>query len=417
MLWVPLWVTSGYGNHLLGLTIHRLPMTPFVIFKIRMRVRFVIRKARLNKLGQCPIDCRVRVKGIPTPGFSTSIMVAPAKWDAKAQRIKGTGDHANEQNKKLSTIKTALEQIFDLNLAKGRRLSAKEVVDIYHGKRDFEIKYLDLCQKKIDDMKRAGRAPATIGVHKKCHRYLHEYLGENLPVHDIEKRHVSGFWDWLKEKGYDHDYVNKTVSNCVALFKFAVAKDFADSNPFTGVSFTWLNKEDHTCLSKTEIDKLKSEEWSPNLQKVVDSFLFMCYQGMHIGDYLNLNQDNLSEFEKTEWVRLGRQKTKVTAKIPLHPEASRIIQKYGGLGKLPKISGQKSNEYLKIIAERIGTDKHLTNKVARKTFTDICLNEYRMSLESVAAMLGHTSTRFVEKYGRVKERRILAEWKANIEVA
>jgi hypothetical protein len=71
----------------------------------------------------------------------------------------------------------------------------------------------------------------------------------------------------------------------VSLFKFAVAKGFADSNPFAGVSFVWENKVDLTCLDEYEIEKLKTFTWSNALQQVVDSLLFMCYQGMHISDY------------------------------------------------------------------------------------------------------------------------------------
>lgn len=382
-----------------------------------MRVRFVLRKSRLNQLGQCPIQCRVRVNGIPAPPFSTSLLIAPSKWDSKAQRAKGGSDAVHALNKKLDAIRFKLESISDINLSRGRRLSARELLDIYHGKREVSCDFLALCQKKVDDLKSQNRAAATIQIHKKCHKYLFEYLKENLPVEDIERRHVEGFWQYLKDKGYNHDYVNKTVANCISLFKFAVKKRFADSNPFAGESFVWQNKNDLTCLNEVEMERLKTYIWSDNLQKVVDSFLFMCYQGMHIADYQKLTDDHLTSVKQVKWIRIGRTKTKVQADIPLHSESAKIIAKYGGMSNLPKLSGQKSNEYLKIVAERIGTEKHLTNKIARKTFTNMCINDYGMSDESVAAMLGHTSTRFVKKYGAVSQKRIISEWKDKIEVA
>ncbi|MCF2487449.1 site-specific integrase [Dyadobacter sp. CY347] len=382
-----------------------------------MRVRFILRKARLNKLGQCPLDCHIRVSGIPSTPFSTSIMVAPSKWDSKFQRIKGSSDHVHSQNKKLDQIRNDLETIRDTNLARGRRLTAKEVVDIYHGKREVSCNFLTLCQKKIDDLRSQNRSASTIQIHKKCHLYLLGYLKENMLVEDIERRHVSGFWQYLKDRGYNHDYVNKTVANCISLFRFAVKKGYSDHNPFAGISFTWINEVDLTCLNEEEIERLKTYTWSETLQKVVDSFLFMCYQGMHIADYQKLTDDHLSSVKHVQWIRIGRTKTKVQASIPLHSESAKIIAKYGGMSNLPKLSGQKSNEYLKIIAERIGTEKHLTNKIARKTFTNMCINDYGMSDESVAAMLGHTSTRFVKKYGAVSQKRIISEWKDKIEVA
>jgi site-specific recombinase XerD len=344
-------------------------------------------------------------------------MVAPPKWDAKAQRVKGGSDAVHLLNKKLDAIRFKLESIGDINLSRGRRLTARELLDIYRGKREESCDFLTLCRKKIEDLKSQNRAAATIQIHKKCHTYLFGYLKDNLQVEDIERRHVLGFWQYLKDRGYNHDYVNKTVANCISLFRFAVKHGYTDQNPFAGSSFVWLNQDDLTCLSVEEKEKLKTTVWSAHLQRVVDSFLFMCYQGMHVSDYLKLTADHISSVKQVQWLRVGRTKTKVEATIPLHSEAVKIIDKYGGMSNLPKLSGQKSNEYLKIIAERIGTEKHLTNKVARKTFTDMCINEYGMSDESVAAMLGHTSTRFVRKYGAVKQKRILAEWKDKIEVA
>ena len=187
-------------------------------------------------------------------------------------------------------------------------------------------------------------------------------------------------------------------------------------NPFKSISFTWENKFDLTRLEEWEIDALKNTKWSDTLQRVVDSFLFMCYQGLHISDYRKLAMSSIVTEDSVKWVSIARTKTKVEANIPLHSYSELIIKKYGAVKNLPKIAGQTSNDHLKIIAERIGTKKHLTNKVARKTFTDMCINTYRMSDESVAAMLGHKSTKYVKKYGAVRKNRILAEWKDRIDI-
>lgn len=379
-----------------------------------MRVRFLLRKSRLNSLGQCPIDCRIRINNIQGIPFSTRIMVAPSKWDMKAQRIKGSGERQNSDNKRLDAIRYELDQIYMIQRSKGVILTPRELIDIYSGKREVGCSFLQLCQHKIENLKSLKRSPRTIEVHKRCHRYLHEYLKENIQSSDIKKRHVQGFWSYLKNKGYDHDYVNKTVANCKSLFIFGEKEGYVDSNPFKSITFTWEDKLDLTRLDKWEMDALKNKKWSPVLQSVVDSFLFMCYQGLHISDYRKFDIEHLITEDNVKWVRVGRTKTKVEAHIPLHSVSESIIKKYGDVSKLPKIAGQTSNDHLKIIAERIGTSKKLTNKVARKTFTDMCINEYRMSDESVAAMLGHTSTRYVKKYGAVRKSRILAEWKDKI---
>lgn len=56
-----------------------------------------------------------------------------------------------------------------------------------------------------------------------------------------------------------------------------------------------------------------------------------------------------------------------------------------------------------------GIEINLTVKIARKTFTDVMLNELGVSEESVAAMLGHASTKHVKYYGKAGEERVARE--------
>ncbi|WP_460995152.1 tyrosine-type recombinase/integrase [Spirosoma harenae] len=95
--------------------------------------------------------------------------------------------------------------------------------------------------------------------------------------------------------------------------------------------------------------------------------------------------------------------------MPLSPKALAIIEKYGGVEHLPKISNSGFNDWLKQIQHMAGIEVHLSVKVARKTFTDVMLNELGISEESVAAMLGHNTTRHVRYYGKASERRVAKE--------
>jgi site-specific recombinase XerD len=237
------------------------------------------------------------------------------------------------------------------------------------------------------------------------------FLKTDMPIAAIERTHVAGFWIWLKKKGLSQDYCNKLVQPCIGLFLFAIREGYIDRSPFAGIRLEWKKDFDTTCLSHGEIELITNKDWSDKLQRVADLFLFMCYTGLHISDYQSIEETDRYIFQGTEFMRVKRFKTKVVAMFPLDPEALRIIEKYNGISNLPKISGQKSNDYLKLIAEGVGIEKNLTNKVARKTFTDRCLNDHGFSDEVVAVMLGHTSTRQLKHYGTIKERRILNEWK------
>lgn len=51
--------------------------------------------------------------------------------------------------------------------------------------------------------------------------------------------------------------------------------------------------------------------------------------------------------------------------------------------------------------------KNLTTKAARKTFADLAINEEELDLDTVARMMGLSSTQYIRRYARIDERRIL----------
>lgn len=380
-----------------------------------MRIRFMLRRSRVNRLGMCPIEYHIRINSIVSTRHSTGIFVHPSKWDADGQRIKGNSDKTILDNRSIERISFEVNQLYDLHRAKLVFLSAKELMDLYLGKSEVSCNFEQACQKRIEYLRSKGRSEETIKIHARHHRYFRGYLKENLDVKAIVKRHVKGFWSHLRNFGYKNDVANKIVMNVKGLFIYCEKEELIDKNPFNGIGFEWENVEDHTHLTQDEINAIRETQWTAPVQRVADNFLFMCYTGLHITDYRNLSQHDIVIRRGRTMIKINRQKTGKEALIPIHEEAQKIIDKYGSVSYMPKLSGKTSNMYLKVIGEKIGTSKVLTNKIARKTFTDLCLNKYRFSKETVAAMLGHNSTKYVEKYGTVRDERILTEWKDKVE--
>ncbi|CAG5002047.1 hypothetical protein DYBT9275_02793 [Dyadobacter sp. CECT 9275] len=380
-----------------------------------MRIRFVIRKARINSIGTCPVNCRITINGIKANEFAVGVSIEPEKWDSKKQRVKGTTQRVQDINMKLEMIRSELNEIYLAARSKGKYLNANEVREIYLGIKEVSCKLSKMGELFLSELKSKDRAAATIDRYTRCFRYLQEYIKKDQDVESIERRHITGFWKWLRAREFHTDYCNKIVQACIGLFRFGEREGYVESNPFKGISLEWKKELDITCLDQHEIQLLKTHNWSDRLQKVVDSFLFMCYTGLHIGDYINASDASRYTFGGREWMKIKRIKTKEEAIFIIDGYPAYLIEKYGGVNNLPKISGQKSNDYLKLIAAAVGIKKNLTNKIARKTFTDICINEYKLSYETVAKMLGHTSTRQVKHYGSVNEKRILSEWNSRVD--
>ncbi len=108
-----------------------------------------------------------------------------------------------------------------------------------------------------------------------------------------------------------------------------------------------------------------------------------------------------------------RQKTATSVKIPLFDQADRILQKYSNHTEVmktgncfPRISNQKTNAYLKEIADLCGLDQNLTFHMARHTFATTITLSNGLPIETVSKLLGHTKITTTQIYAKVVEDKI-----------
>ena len=73
---------------------------------------------------------------------------------------------------------------------------------------------------------------------------------------------------------------------------------------------------------------------------------------------------------------------------------------------LPVLSNQKTNAYLKEIADICGIEKNLTFHLARHTFATTMTLGKGVPIESVSKMLGHTNIQTTQIYARITNSKI-----------
>ena len=102
--------------------------------------------------------------------------------------------------------------------------------------------------------------------------------------------------------------------------------------------------------------------------------------------------------------------------IPLLPTASAILKKYehhrtclNTRMMLPVMSNQKTNSYLKEIADFCGIQKLLTFHIARHTFATTVTLLNGMPIESVSKMLGHTNIQTTQHYAKILDIKVGAD--------
>ena len=135
--------------------------------------------------------------------------------------------------------------------------------------------------------------------------------------------------------------------------------------------------------------------------------------------YLNRVLDYCVKYEwleKNVWIYTSRQKTDNVSNVPLLDQAMDIIEKYKDhpvcVNKnriLPMKSNQKLNAYLKELADICGISKPMTMHIARHTFATTVLLSNGVSKEATSKMLGHSSLKTTQIYGKILETRVGAE--------
>jgi len=186
-------------------------------------------------------------------------------------------------------------------------------------------------------------------------------------------------------------------------------------------------------LTQAELDQLSALELTKTrLKHCRDVFLFACYTGLRFSDLARLKPEHILG----NHIQFQTQKTKDRLRIPLLPQAQAILERYKGkyLNALPVISNQKTNDYVKELAQLAGIDtmvettrtvgnkqytqafpKHalVSTHTARRTFITLSL-EKGMRPEVVMQITGHKNYKTLMRYVRivetVKEEELMKAW-------
>jgi len=185
-------------------------------------------------------------------------------------------------------------------------------------------------------------------------------------------------------------------------------------DPFVGVNLS-IKEVDRPYLTMEEIQKLIDYDSKiERLKRVRDIFIFSCYTGLA---YIDVKKLKKAEVEGSDelgyWIRTRRQKTDARANIPLLEIAMDIINNYCRLDLLmpedpilPVLSNQKTNAYLKELADLCGIHKELTFHVARHSFATTLTMTNGVPMETVSKMLGHKNIKSTQHYARIVDQKV-----------
>ena len=382
-------------------------------------VLFIIRKTKLKKSGNTPIMLRISMQGQQAE-IQLKRDVNPALWNQAKERCTGKDITSQEINRYLESVRHRLYDIHRTMEEEGRFINPNEIkrkflgVDEEH-KMFFQVfqEHNDRCRELIGK----DYAKVTISRFDTCLKYFKEMVLTKHRVKDISLRDVNhtfiqDYIHFLKvEKSLSENTLIRYMKVIKKITNMSIANDWIQKNPFVNIKF--YEQEVHKeFLAKEELEILRTKEFDiPRLDLVRDVFLFQCFSGLAFVDVSELREEHIvPDNVGNLWIRKSRQKTNVMCNVPLLDIPLQILEKYkdhplcqkkGTL--LPVMANQKMNSYLKEIADCCGIKKNLTTHTGRHTFSTVVALANNVSLENVAKMLGHTSTKMTQRYAKVLE--------------
>jgi site-specific recombinase XerD len=220
---------------------------------------------------------------------------------------------------------------------------------------------------------------------------------------------------WFKtERKCGQNATMKYISILKMVVLFCVNNDWLGKDPFARFK---MSREEviPEFLTKEEIQAISEKDIKiGRLKQVRDVFLFCCYTGLAYVDIEKLKASEASlGLDNEPWIFTKRGKTKVPSRIPLLPEAQKILAEYkdrpphiNSKGLLPVLSNQKYNSYLKELADMCGISKNLTTHTARHTFATTITLSNGVPIETVSKMLGHKKIQTTQNYARVLDMKV-----------
>lgn len=369
-------------------------------YRATFSIQFYCRKAKQNKKGEAPIEMGINFQG-------TRFFINLPRKSSPKTFPRGETDYLNIIERRIRNFEQeclddgeciTVESIKAF-IRNGYSRPGKSIEGMWG-------EFFSSCKHKVS----VGKM--TPGVCRKYELVWEKFIqvsgiDSGQRATSITPGMVRRFCEWL-----DDNYENS--SSCGMQQKLKSVLLFGRENGYLTVSpfqerITKVEKrieipseEDFRKIIGTPLD-------NKSLEKVRDLWVFAAGSGLAYCDCALLSPGDIMVQEGLYYIKKTRRKTGVEFLSVLLPWAVDIVKKYDG--RLPVISNQKINTYLKTIGDICGVSVSLHFHLARHLYCHTLLNKYKVSYQAAAKMLGHSQLKMTMHYGRLWDNTVLEEFK------
>lgn len=387
-------------------------------------ILFFIRKTRLLKNGEAPICLRVTVNG-QRAEIQIKRSVELTNWDAQKECAIDRTSTSREINAYLEVVRTKIQSIHRKLELDNNPITASIIMRRYNGEGDNPKMLLEVFKehnKKCRDLLGKEYVLGSVLRYERTATYLGEFMKSHYkitdtPLKNITNEFIRGFEHFVKVmKNCDKNTATKYLTILKRITKIALLNRWIDVDPFLGIKFSHT-KSNREFLSEQELISIMQKRITiERLEVVRDVFVFCSFTGLAFTDVKHLKPSHIHiDNNGNKWIFKTREKTDNMCHIPLLDIPLLLIEKYRYHSDciknecvLPVYSNQRMNSYLKEIADICGIQKNLSTHIARHTFACIALQN-KVSMESIAKMLGHSDISTTKIYAKIQDRTIVEE--------
>ena len=350
--------------------------------------------------------------------IATKYFLEQKEWDESNQCTRKNA----EINDDIASTKNKVYEIIK-SLEKAKTPVTAHIIKTYVTGKDKVAAYLlEAYDRHMNRLEVGGEVEKeTVSRYRETKAHLIGVLQEkkldDILIEHIDYKFISDLDLYLlkqkvnhSEKTMERNTVNKHHSRLRTILIRAMKEGYIIKNPY--IDFRLKNTpSNRTFLTEDELSSIIKHPLGNNesLKRVRDVFIFSVYTGLRFEDAQQLIMERIAKDKKGNYsLTIEQEKTNEPLSIPLFKPAVDIIKKYEDDADrrvfnkvLPKISNQKTNEYLKVIADLTGIKKNLTHHVARHTCATTILLSNEVPMEVVSKWLGHTNIKTTQIYAKI----------------
>lgn len=388
-------------------------------------ISFYLKRSTPRKSGEYPIMLRITINKEVTD-TSLKTLILPEYWDKQKKRVIKTAPDANNINAYLDDVITTIHYYYKQELLNGRHITAKMLKQRFLLIGTAPPSLLELFMKHTEDAHKLISADKISLSHYNKQRLVYRRLNEFCKKNGVNDMALDQFnRQTIHElEIFFRTDCNLSVNSTAKMLEFirkgilwAYQCGLILINPFasyrikkTETQVQFLNMQEISRIRKKQLDITR-------LDIVRDSFIFSCFTGISYADICKLTKDQIvSDPKGSGYIYLYRTKTNHPSFIPILPQSQEILDKY--INRTPSgkifhmLSNQKTNAYLKELADICGIKKKLTYHVARHTFAvTVCL-ENGIPIETLSKILGHTNLRVTQSYAKITYKKVMNDMQA-----